>query len=100
MTRRDFLGRLGLGAGILALAPTLDLAPLPAPSIAPAVVDTFFLNGPYVLWVSASPTFEFGFTGFKPGDEQVSWVGDGTGERLIPFTRHPRRLGVLHGVSA
>lgn len=64
MTRRDFLATLGLGAGILACAPLLDLAPCaPAPSL------VCFPPEGWVLRISESPEYCFGFTGFASIDD-------------------------------
>jgi hypothetical protein len=86
MTRRDFLTRLGLGAGILAIAPLLDLAPLAAPS-------------PYAGWVlhiSDSPSFAFGFTGFHATDDVQRIAGSLIWRGVI---ERPRVSRLLYGVS-
>ncbi|SRR5216683_2697926 len=62
MTRRDLLKRVwGLG-GAVALSPLLDLAEILQP---PERYRPVWLDESFVLRISDSPTYYFGFSGFQ-----------------------------------
>jgi hypothetical protein len=92
VSRRAFLG-------LLASSPFLGLWPKPEwPPPLPVAGEVFWWCDPkdWVLRVSDAPTYEFGFTGFKPGDEQQI-VGQ---IRMVAhLARQPLMSRMLHGVE-
>lgn len=89
MNRRDFFKRIGGAAAAVAISPMLDLAEILAPPV-PAWHEMSFL-----FVVVDSPTFEFGFTGFKPGDQETVFKVP-----VTMYSRQPRLIRSLYGVTA